>query len=224
MTRPILPGMATTTRLFLFPLFLGLASCGEIVPILDAAPADASLDAQIADVTPVKRPPDARALDAAPTPDAVGCVGLSFADLPNGYLGETALVPPLGTLRGARCLGEDCEPARLYVGDQGLGIEGTLLDGDGVAGLDHVHLVLDAPARVGYRVHRGQNRNADPGIYHHVEAYLGGAQVLGMMIDAREFELELPLADEVVWSGVVVGTDAQSFADGVTLDWAHVCP
>jgi hypothetical protein len=213
--------MRNTAWLFLFVLLL---SCSRVtvsgepvdagpladafVPLLDALPrADA-------------RPP----LDAAAR-DAAGCTQFTLSDLPRGYIGEMALVEPLGTLTAEACLDQDCEPRRLYVGDQGLGVEGTSVDGDGVSGLERVTLRLDSPAHVGYHVYRGVNNNADLGVYHHVSAYLAGEQVLDMLIDAQEYEMApMAAADEVVWSGAVVGADARSFADAFTLEWASVCP
>lgn len=208
-------------------LVLALAGCGRVTvhgepdasPMVDAVPA--APDAARPDATP----PDAQQPDSAvPTGDP--CEQTLLADLPHGYLGEFALIDGLGTLTAWRCLGDDCDPRRLYVGDAGLGVEGSLIDGDGVTGLDRVRLRLDPPAQVGYRIHRGVNNNDNLGIHHRVVASLQGEQVLDIIIDAREYEMPpMPLADTVEWWGVIVDSDGygSGFADGFTLEWASVC-
>lgn len=208
----MLAGMKNTPSLFVLAL---LPSCAVVT--LDGSPPDAA--------PPDGSPPDAGPVDAGPSPDAAACPRFAFADLPPGQLGEMALLQDLGTLTAERCLGEECEPRALYASDFGLGVDGTLIDGDEIEGIERVTLRLPAPARVSYRVHQGQDYNTDLGVHHRISAYRDGEQVLDMTIEGREYDMPpMPPADVVIWSGALPPGPDPEFADGVTLEWVSACP
>lgn len=213
----MLAGMENTARLFVLSF---LPACGIVT--LDGVPPDA----QPPDASGPG--PDARldgVLDGGPAPDALSCPPFSFSDLPPGAIGEMALVQDLGTLTAERCVDGTCEARQLYASDFGLGVDGTLIDGDEIEGIERVTLSLPAPARVSYRVHRGVNNDLDLGVHHRISAYRDGKQVLDMTIEGREYDMSpMPPADVVIWSGALPPGPDPEFADGVTLEWASACP
>lgn len=181
-----------------------------------------TIDALVEDAAVEDTIVDALAQDAPVSSDASsGCEDLFFADVfPRGNIGETASFS-LGILRAEQCL-QDCEPELLYVGDQGLGVRGTLVDGDSVAGYDRITLTLSQPTSLGYYVYRGENRGSDLRIYHRIEAYAGDALVLDMTVEGREYRMPpMPVADRIVWSAV---GDPGEFADAYTVQSVRVCP
>jgi hypothetical protein len=211
----MLTGMEYTARLFVLSF---LAGCG-VVHLGDDGPPDAG-------PLPDAALPDAANADAGPRPDGGGPCNerFDFADLAPGFLGEMALLDSLGTLEAEQCANGTCEPARLYASDFGLGVEGSRVGGDGISGLDRVTLQLPAPARVEYRIHAGINNNTHPGVHHRVTAYMGTELVHDQITDAIEYEaFDMPLADLVIWSSVLVEVDERSFADNFAIDWVRVC-
>jgi hypothetical protein len=206
-------------RLSQFLLSFLMLGCGKLVmePGPDATPTlpDAAIAA------------DAASPDAGPQPDAgpPSCGGDVFvlADVfSRGPVGQAAAFE-LGTLRAESCLEDVCEPATLYVGDQGLGIVGTDIGGDSFIGYERVTLTLAQPRQLEYVVHQGQDfAGGDDRVYHRVTAFLGEQVVLDRTPEGLEYRMPtMPPADRVVWSAV---GDPGEFADSVTLYEITACP
>jgi hypothetical protein len=205
-------------RLSQFLLSFLMLGCGKLVmePGPDATPTPP--DAVIA--------ADAALPDAGPQPDAgpPSCGGDVFvlADVfSDGPIGQEASFE-LGTLRAESCLAEACEPATLYVGDQGLGVVGSDIGGDSFTGYERVTLTLAQPRQLEYVVYRGEDfAGGDDRVHHRATAFLGEQVVLDRTPEGLEYRMPtMPPADRVVWSAV---GEPGEFADSVTLYEITAC-